>query len=218
MSVNKNLSQNSENKSLPKRIFPILGIIGLLLIAYTLFTLYQDYNRVIPETKELEELTKEPVLYNFNPNTDTPDQLEFKLTGTADVYRGLILSNIKTSDKYPGVIESGTVKNIGKSDLEIKYLGVNGAYNDPDGVSKIGMYSGFFVVQGHNMSFGQFAPPLPLKRGESINVQFQFFEEKGKIIYVPRAGKDKPDFVMLDGTVTEKGIGNVVSMIKSVSN
>lgn len=211
MTKNENI-ENSKKKFLPKLAYPIVGIIGLLLIAYVAINLFQGYSQSHQVNPALAELEKTPIGFQFNPAAGDPKQLEFKISGSAD-YRGLVVTNIKMSDKYPGVIESGTLKNIGGADLEIKYLGATGGY------MQNALYTGYFVVHGYNVSTNQqFTPPLLLKQGEEKEIRFRFVVENGQNAYYPIDGVTEPDQVVLRGNAKEIGFVSVVSAVKAVTS
>jgi len=190
---------NVKKGSLPGWLYKIGGIIGILLILAVVWNLFGG------ETKELQELKQTPMAFKFNPEKETPGQLEFSLSGTAD-FRGAILTNVKMSQKYPEIIETGTLKNIGVSDLEIKNLRAVGVQKQNYA------FSGYFIIPGYNISNGEFVPPMLLKKGESKEIIFKLDDQKGN----PRQGV-KPDTVVLRGSAKETGIGQAVSVVKSLT-
>lgn len=209
-------SQNPHASSIPKIIYPFAGIIGLVLVLYVI--LHQGVVQQGNVNEELMVLEKTPMVSSFNPSiADNPGQLEYPLSGTAEAgaYRGTILTNIKMSQEYPGVIAGATLKNIGDSDIEISQLRVLGLYNK----NSVIIFQGYFVVSGLSSDYklveGKYFPPFPLKQGESKEIEFKFATVNGgQKDYHPISGI-KPDNLVLKGNGKETGLGMIRAVAKA---
>lgn len=204
--MNESETKNIKKGSLPNWVYKAGAVVGILLILAAVALYF-----VGGENKELQELKNTPMAFNFNPAGGIPQQLEFKLSGITTGHRGLVLTNIKMSDQYPDVIESGTLKNIGGSTLVIAHLQARGLSGDT-----ICIYEGVFTASGYNLNENSvFEPRLVLGSGESQEIQFKLAEsDDGRVAYYPRNGV-KVDKVSLTGSGSETPL--MASVQKAIS-